>query len=86
LREEDLKRNRKLSYWINKLIREIPDTRHESLLPAGRQGHEKEEQFTYKKRSESVKKRKTVPIFKEDQKRRNLNYLLILISCKKVFD
>jgi hypothetical protein len=39
-----------------------------------------EKRFTYKRRSESVKKRKTVPICTGDWKGRNLNYSLILTN------
>jgi len=39
--------------------------------------------FTHKTGTVSEKKRKPLPIFKLDRKGRNLNYLLISVSCKK---
>jgi hypothetical protein len=36
------------------------------------------------KGNESVKERKSIPIFKGRPKRRNLNYSLILIGCKNI--
>ena len=45
-----------------------------------------EETITQEKGNESVKKRKSVPIFKGDRIGRNLNCLMILISCKKAID
>jgi hypothetical protein len=43
---------------------------------------EERKPFTQEKGNEPGKKRKSIPIFKVDEKRKNLNYLLILISYK----